>query len=481
MTKNKKILVEKNQIEAKSDASVFVEPETEKNVEPVCADDVNAGVLDNNSGSVENKGAKNTSETVEDEMVPNEDGETEKTEILLDDAVIDSEAVTAHLEEVEQTVQPKKKKKSMIWNLIFLAINLVFMAFVLKNLTKDASGASLGTVISQQGKRLFWLAGAVACFLGVYLANALSLSVFLKNITGKRRFGLCLKVVVLGKYYEFITPLAVGGQPSQILNLINGGITPGVATSIPIIRAIIGQLVKWVLLIIGFVFVVPKIPAESGLVNMLVDLLKILAIIGLIVATFASIGYVLLGASKIIGKKIAKFCIRIGYKLKIVKNYRKSYDKFIRQVIEYQSSMKYLAKNKSVLVRAILYALIEYLCFCSIGFFTAMAFSQTVTVGSIGVALAVWVIAIARFQVVDMASSVMVLPGGTGIKEIAFLIMFNAFFQNTGTVAWSFLSWRTFDYYMFLLVGFVILIIQIIRAGIIARKNKKQALSVKQK
>lgn len=403
----------------------------------------------------------------------------EVAEIVFDDAVIDTEAVSAHFEEVEEIKQPKKKKKSIIWNLVFLAINIVFMAFVVKNLTKDASGASLGLVLETQGKKLLWLIGAVVCFFGVYFANALSLSVFLKNITGKRHFGLCLKVAVLGKYYEFITPMAVGGQPSQILNLINGGITPGVATSIPIIRMIINQLVRWVLIIVGFVFLVPQIPAESGLINMLVDLLKIVAVIGIIVTTFVSIGYVILGSSKIVGKKIAKFCIRIGVKVKLVKNYRKSYDKFIRQVIEYQSSMKYLAKNKVVLLQVILFSIVEYVCFCSIGFFTSMAFSQTISVATVGAALGVWIISIGRFQVVDMASAVMVLPGGTGIKEIAFLIMYNAFFQNTGTVAWSFLSWRSFDYYLFLLVGFVIIIAQIIRAAISAKNEKKLAKSLK--
>ena len=153
-----------------------------------------------------------------------------------------------------------------------------------------------------------------------------------------------------------------------------------------------------------------------------------------------------------VGKKIAKWAIRIGYKLKLVKNYRKSYDKFMRQVIEYQSSMRYLAKNKSVLIKSIFYCVLEFLCYCSLGFFTSLAFSLEVTVTSFTSGILLWLIALARYQVVDMASTIMVLPGGTGVKEIAFLVMFNFFFKNSNTVAWGFLSWRMFDYYLFIVI-----------------------------
>lgn len=420
----------------------------------------------NSDGEASNEAGANVGEAASDGV--------SEAQVEIKDALIDVDAAQERLNEAEKK-DPKKKKKSFIWNLIFLIINVLFMVFVLKGLLKESAGSSLGEVIAQQGAKLYWLIGAVVCFFGLYLVSALNISVFLKNTTGKWRFWLSLKVAVLGKYYDYITPMAVGGQPSQILNLIKGGVTPGVATSIPIIKMIIQQLVHWVFVIVIYVFLVPLIPPESGLVNLLIILLKILGVVGIIITTFISMSFLFLGSSKIVGRKIAKWSIRLGYRLRIVKNYRKSYDKFMRQVVEYQSSMRYLAKNKGVLVMSIVYSLLDLLFYTSIGFFCCMAFSTTVTAEGFVPVFVIWLISVGRYMVVEQASTIMILPGGTGIKEIAFLIMYNFFFKNSNTVAWSFFSWRMFDYYLVLIIGFIYILIKFIVELVVSRKKKKSA------
>lgn len=447
---------------------------------------INSEVIIEGASKAETLADANVGEAPAVAMAGNSDGEASneaganvgeaatEAQVEIKDALIDVDAAQERLNEAEKK-DPKKKKKSFIWNLIFLIINVLFMVFVLKGLLKESAGSSLGEVIAQQGAKLYWLIGAVVCFFGLYLVSALNISVFLKNTTGKWRFWLSLKVAVLGKYYDYITPMAVGGQPSQILNLIKGGVTPGVATSIPIIKMIIQQLVHWVFVIVIYVFLVPLIPPESGLVNLLIILLKILGVVGIIITTFISMSFLFLGSSKIVGRKIAKWSIRLGYRLRIVKNYRKSYDKFMRQVVEYQSSMRYLAKNKGVLVMSIVYSLLDLLFYTSIGFFCCMAFSTTVTAEGFVPVFVIWLISVGRYMVVEQASTIMILPGGTGIKEIAFLIMYNFFFKNSNTVAWSFFSWRMFDYYLVLIIGFIYILIKFIVELVVSRKKKKSA------
>ena len=238
---------------------------------------------------------------------------------------------------------------------------------------------------------------------------------------------------------------------------------------------IINQLVRWFLIIVIFIGLVPLIPAESGLMNLLFTILKILCVIGIIITTFISVGFVFLGSSKLVGRTIARWAISIGYKLKIVKNYRKSYDKFMRQVIEYQSSMRYLVRNKGVLAWQITLNALEFIFHCSLGFFACMAFSVDINFTTFGAGVALWAISLARYQVVDMSSTIMILPGGTGIKEIAFLIMFNAFFKSSPAVAWPFLTWRIFDYYLFLAVGFVWILVRTIINSV--RNHKTKAIT----
>lgn len=400
----------------------------------------------------------------------NDNNIDEQTEIL------DDEFASIKLEEAQKKVEPKKKKKGVIWNLVFLAINISFLCLVVRSLLKDATGATLSDVLAGQGSKLWWLSGSVVCLIGVYLCSAFALAVMVKNTTGQFRFWLCLKCCVLGKYYDFITPMAVGGQPSQILNLVKGGVKPGVATSIPIIKMIINQLVRWVLIILLFIFLVPQIPYDNSLFQFLMPLLKILSIIGIIATTVSCVSFLFMGTSKLLARTIARWTISIGYKLKIVKNYRASYDKFMRQVFEYQSSIRYLAKNKGVLFWQILLSAIEFFFYCSMAFFACMAFSTDITITSFTGLVWIWWIAIARYQIVDMSSTFIILPGGTGVKEIAFLIMFSSFFKTSPAVAWPFLAWRIFDYYIFLAIGFIVILTNMIIKFIKNPNEKKKNL-----
>ena len=386
-------------------------------------------------------------------------------------ALIDSEVASIRLEEAQRSAEPKKKKKNAVWNLVFLGINIAFLIIVLRGLLKDNSFVSFGEALAAQGTKLYWLFGALFCFISIYLCSAVSLSILVKNTTGKSKFWLCLKCAVLGKYYDFITPMAVGGQPSQILNLVKGGVTPGVATSIPIIKMIIQQIVRCVLVIVLYIFLVPQIPSGSGLMDLLFTILKIVGVVGIIATIISCFSFLFLGSSKLVGRTIARWGISIGYKLHIIKNYRASYDKFMRQVIEYQSSMRYLAQNKGVLVQQILWAALEFIFYSSMSFFVCMAFSTEVSLTSFGMFIAIWAIAMARYQVVDMCSTIIILPGGTGVKEVAFLIMFSSFFKTSSAVAWPFLTWRIFDYYLFLAVGFVLIITRMIISAV---KNSRQ-------
>ena len=387
------------------------------------------------------------------EFVTNETGE----KLDVSGALLNTDIALERLEEAERSAEPKKKKKSAIWNIVFFAINILFMFFVVRSLLKETTGSSLGEVVAQQGTQLYWLFGAFGCFLLIYVCNALSLSIFVKNSTGKRHFLTCIDATIRGKYYDYVTPMAVGGQPSQILSLMRGGISPGVATSIPIIKMIVNQLVRWSLIVILFFCVAPHIEMGSAMGSLLGTLCKILAIVGIIITTIISIGFVFLGSSKMVGRRIGKWWVKLGYKLRIVKNYRKSYDKFMRTVFEY------LAKNKPVMIKSVLLSMLEFIACSSMSFFTSLAFSTNpeivLSMESFLPGIVLWIISMARYQVVDMASTIMILPGGTGLKEICFLIMFSFFFGNSNTVAWSFLTWRIFDYYLFLAVGFVYLIV----------------------
>ena len=65
----------------------------------------------------------------------------------------------------------------------------------------------------------------------------------IKSSTKKKRPFLAYKVAAIGRYYDYVTPFASGGQPFQIYYLTNRGVKASSAISIPLAKYIVQQIV----------------------------------------------------------------------------------------------------------------------------------------------------------------------------------------------------------------------------------------------
>ncbi|MBQ7467132.1 MAG: flippase-like domain-containing protein [Clostridia bacterium] len=390
------------------------------------------------------------------------------------DAMIDEQIARDRLEEAIEAEKPKKKRKSIITNLIFLAINIAIMFFIIRTGLKEANGMPFSQIIQTQGKRLWWLAGGLVLFVIVAFADSMIFVKLIKNATGKHRPWLAYKVSSVGRYIDNITPFAVGGQPSQILNLTRAGLSPGVATSIPIIKLIIHNTVYAIILILVFIFGIPFLPPATYLNELLMILLKIFAVIGIFFTVLFNMIYILIGSGKIVGRSFVRFIVRLGYGLRIVKDYRKSYNKIMKTVLEYQSSIAYLKKNKRTMIACIFYSIIDVLALFAIPFMIVMAFSS-IELTSAGAFFSLMWICMTKFVIAQMAAVVIPLPGGTGMMEFSFIAMFGvASLIGDAFIIWGLLAWRLFTYYLIILQGFVISTGSSIKRLILAKKNKNQ-------
>ncbi len=398
---------------------------------------------------------QNIDETVKSEV---SEGQISVFDDLSQDAIIDETVARERLKEAIESDKPKKKKKSVITNLIFLALNICVLGFIINSCLKETGGTSaIGEIFKVQGSRMWWLLGGLGLFALMFLADTMIFYCLIKRSTGKGRFGVAYKVSAVGKYFDAITPFSVGGQPSQILNLTRAGISPGIATSIPIIKLIIYNIVYTVVILILYIFGVPFISSSASFGwSFLFIFFKIFAFIGMIFTALVSVLFILIGSGKIVGRSLVRWVVRIGYKLRLVKDYRKSYNKIMSQVLEYQSSIKYLRKNKGTLCACIFFSLIEALSYFAISFMVVMALGTSLPTTFVGV-MSLLFSCMARFVVCQMAAVVIPLPGGTGMMEISFYFMFGveALLGNTN-VALGLLAWRFLTYYFTIIQGFIV-------------------------
>jgi len=388
----------------------------------------------------------------------------------INDSMIDKEVVEARLQQAIETEKPKKKRKSIITNLIFLVINICVMGFIINMALGEANGVPLSQIIKTQGKQLWWLVGGVLLFALMFFADTMIFYCLIKKSTGKKRFGLAYKTSAIGKYFDAITPFSVGGQPAQILTLTKAGMSPGVATSIPIIKFIIYNIVYTLVILSFLIFGIPFLPIESHLVEFFKIFLKFFAYIGLAFTAIISVVFILIGSGKIVGRSVVRWIVRFGYKLRIVKDYRKTYNKVMNQVLEYQTSIQYLRKNKGTLIASICFCLLETLAYFAIPFTVVMAFTSSPII-SFSAGVTMLFICIIKFMVCQMASVVIPLPGGTGMMEVAFAILFGGPAMIGNYFAYGLLAWRFLTYYFTIIQGFTVSTVDSVVRMIKAKKN----------
>ncbi len=444
------ILVEENEIASKTE----VEKAKIQNAE---AQEVQKNQAETSSEVVTNDSAVKT-ESLEENI-------KEQTEFDISRGLEVSEEYTEQkYQKVMEYSSPKKKRKSTIINLCLLLINLVFLVTIVRSLMRNVGEKNILDVFASQGAKLWWLVGGMCIYALFMLIQTLMYYVLIKDITGKKRMKLAYDVAVVGKYYDNATPFAAGGQPMQIVRLVKNGVSVGTSTSIPIIKLILNSSVSVVLTILFFVFGVPKIPMSTPLNDMLLTILIILAVIGLIITIIVVVFTFLMGTGGFVTRSFISGILRIGYKLKLVKNYRETFQKVLNQVAEYKVSFKYIWKKKKMLLKMLLLSVFECLTYAIMPYFVVQAFAETITIEP----FLFLIICISQYYVCAMASSFIPLPGGTGLMEISFIFLFGIIVGDN--IVWALLAWRILSYYLILAHGFVHEFVHIIKGFV---KNRK--------
>ena len=380
---------------------------------------------------------------------------TEKLEISEDRA-------EEKLEEILSAQKPQKRRKSTIVSLLLLSVNIVFMVFIVRGLINNIGEQNIFDYIKSQGNQLLWLLGGLGCYALYMFSQTIMFHALIKDLTGKSKWGLSYNIGITGKYYDNVTPFAVGGQPMQIVQLAKSGVSPGVSTSIPLIKMIINSITSAVLGLLFFVFGISKIMPTNSLYAFLFVIFEILGIIGLVITLFGSIIMIMLSTGNLFTRSLIAWIVKIGYKLRIVKNYRATLKKWLDQVSEYKASMDYLKKNKKLLFKMVLYSCLESLSYACISFFVVMAFMDSAYL--VNNPTTIWFIlftCVVKYYICSMAGAYIPLPGATGLMEIAFIALYGEFVGDA--IVWALLSWRIISYYFILLHGFIHEMTKIIR------------------
>lgn len=360
----------------------------------------------------------------------------------------------------EQLAEPKKNsKKQWITMLILLIVIGVSIYFVvsLTNSFTEGDAKSLGDLIKDANWAYFFI--GLAVIFSALILDSLRFFIITKSMSSNIKYHTTLKTSVIGKYYDAITPFAVGGQPMQMYYLHKKGLSGGHSSAVVLLKH---GITMFSALFVSFFMMLFNSKALNNIDNG--NLLQIFGWIGWGLSSITPIGILLFALMPNMLSKILGFFVNLGAKMKIVKDPEKKQQGALKVASDYKNAFKMLGKKPFHLVGLIIVSTLEPIFALSFPYFVLMAFAENQVIGS-GFATMMTIMTLTMFA--QYSVTFVPTPGNAGAIETVFALAFK--YLAEAVLFWVVFTWRFFSFYIYVLVGLVISIVDFIRK---LRKNR---------
>ena len=329
----------------------------------------------------------------------------------------------------------KNTKRNTI---ILLIICFVVMYFVVKDDFADI----LDNLILAN-KWLIML--SVFLIIGYWVLRAFAFFIVVRQYKGNIKYSKLLHQVLITQFFNGITPFATGGEPMQVYMLKTSGIKVAQATNIVVQEFIMYQIA---LVIMGFLCLGLNLAFNICDVS---PFLGNLIMIGFVVNIVIGLVCIFVSFSKRFSKFIVNFCLKVGIKLRLIKNVEKTTQLWNEKVEEYNESGTMLKENKGLFFTCVLINFASLFIFYLIPFFVFLSLGHHVGIMQVIVSSA-FILLVGNF---------VPIPGGSGGIEFAFLEFFKNILPVVDTrsavLKSALIIWRGITYFLGIIVGGVAL------------------------
>ena len=343
-------------------------------------------------------------------------------------------------------MNPKVKKLISVLFIVISVSAVIVIAFSNQEMG-DAWGA-----ISRLDIR--WLGCIFLCWFAYVLFEAAGTWVYLKRqgfqINLPRVFGSTL----IGFYYSNITPGAAGGQPMQVNSLRKAGIPVGYGSLVITVRLVTNQFMVCLLSLVLFLLNRDFVYAQLGGAMWAVR-------IGWLI-NFASVPLILSAAfCRKQVQKIGSKLIGLGGRMKLLKD-REAAERNLSETLDsYDTALRELMHHPKQILLQLLCSGLSFLGLTGCAVFTYYAFGQSGTS---------WLQILTLAFLLFISVSYTPLPGASGAQEGGFLLYFQGIFKD-GTIGLALLTWRFFTYYLFLIIGVLV----VLNEKLLLRRRERRA------
>ncbi|AMV68574.1 Integral membrane protein LafC, accessory function in glycolipid and LTA synthesis [Pediococcus damnosus] len=327
-------------------------------------------------------------------------------------------------------------KRNKIALAIMLALGIAIFAFSLRNVNMHNLMHDIVHIHWQ------WLVVAVICMLLYFGIEALITKMFVTSNGDRFSFRDAIRIPLIEQLFNGITPFSSGGQPAQLIALMQSGVKAGRASSVLLMKFVVFQAMIvinfMVSLLIGFHFLAEKMSYLSLFV-VFGFLIHLTVIIGLLLVMYWH------GFTK---KLISWIMIPIGWFVKKERFERwqvtidEKVDTFYKESVRIKTQWKLLAKVfVMTFFQLLFYYLVPYYIMLSLGY----SGINVVMVTSLHI-------------LIVMVISIFPIPGGSGGAEYSFDVLFSSFIHSNSKLVLAMLLWRLLTYYFGIFAGMFALV-----------------------
>ena len=290
----------------------------------------------------------------------------------------------------------------------------------------------------------WWMLVALACICLYLILEGVVVKIFMNNRHADFTWKDALRLPPIEQLFNGITPFSTGGQPAQLVAMLQCGVDGGLASSVLLMKFVVFQAMIvinfLVSLLIGFHFIAVKLHALSLLV-LLGFVIHLAVIVGLLLVMYWY-GFTKRALNLLI-KPCAWFMKPQRYeRLRISLN--EKVDSF------YQESLR-MKEEYGKMAKVCLVTLCQLFFYYAIPYFIMLA---------LGVHGMNFIMVISLHVLIFMIISLFPIPGGAGGAEYSFSVLFASFIGSGTKLVLAMILWRLLTYYFGMFAGMVALFIK---------------------
>ena len=318
------------------------------------------------------------------------------------------------------------KKHSIV--LLFVTVLILFLVL------KDDFNKIMEAIFGMRYRFLFI---SILIMVLSWFFKTLSMHSILRQYNKKIKLSTIFKQAVITQFFNGITPFSSGGQPMEIYMLNKCGVSVGKAGNIVLQNSMVYQVA---LVIYGVIALI--VSSSLGIFSS-VEFLNYIVFLGFFMNTIVCVGFFVLSFSTKLSSTLLNFVVKLGTKLKLIKDKDKFLDVYSKKIDEFHESGRVYRKNKPLFILGIVLNFIAL---------TAIYVTPYFLLKGMGLDVLSLPLTIICSAYVLLVGSFVPIPGGSGGIEYAFMIFFGVFVKDAALPA-LLIIWRFVTYYLGMIVG----------------------------